>query len=103
MRDEGFNVVVRREEETGFCIGGNKFNCGTWMDKMGSSEKAGNKGVPATSRDGAPVELTLALFSCLCWLTTKLIPEGSFPSTIAGTEDTFEEWFEVVKKSFTQR
>ncbi len=38
------------------------------MDKMGSSGKAGNKGIPSTCWDGAPIEMTALLYSALLFL-----------------------------------
>lgn len=65
MTAEGFNIHLTVDETTGFIDGGNHMNCLTWMDKMGSSTKAGNKGYPATPRAGEPVQLVGLLYHCL--------------------------------------
>ena len=78
MKDEGFNVKVRFDALPGFLYGGNELNCGTWMDKMGSSEAAGNRGTPATPRDGAPIEITGLFYGVVSYLA-QLAETGVFP------------------------
>ncbi|KAF6752983.1 glycogen debranching enzyme [Ephemerocybe angulata] len=78
MKSEGFDIEITTDWETGFTLGGSKTNCGTWMDKMGESTKAGTKGVPGTPRDGAPVEIIGLLKSTLRWVD-ELVQKGKFP------------------------
>ncbi|KAH7828063.1 4-alpha-glucanotransferase [Monocercomonoides exilis] len=65
MKNEGFFVDSVLHCRSGLILGGNKLNCGTWCDKMGDSAQAGNLGIPATPRDGCPVEIAGLLKSTL--------------------------------------
>lgn len=103
MRDEGFNIEINVDWSNGIIFGGNQFNCGTWMDKMGESERAGSKGIPGTPRDGAAIEITGLLYSTLKWLA-KLNADGSYPykgvKKSDGSEISFAEWADLVKANF---
>ncbi|EGS18986.1 glycogen debranching enzyme-like protein [Thermochaetoides thermophila DSM 1495] len=103
MRDEGFNQEIYVDWSNGFVFGGNQFNCGTWMDKMGESERAGNKGIPGTPRDGAAVEITGLLYSALKWVSS-LHAAGKYPydgvRKVDGSHITFAAWADLIKANF---
>lgn len=103
MKDEGFNIEVHVDWDTGIIFGGNESNCGTWMDKMGESTKAGSKGVPGTPRDGAPVEITGLLASTLRWVS-ELHQQGLYRyegvKTKSGEFVSFKAWASKLQDSF---
>lgn len=104
MKPEGFDIKIWTDWDTGLIFGGNQWNCGTWMDKMGESEKAGNKGVPGTPRDGAPVEMIGLLYSCLRWVA-QLHEEGNYKYegvTLDGGKKaiSFKAWADKIKSNF---
>ncbi|CAN3356215.1 glycogen debranching enzyme [Diutina catenulata] len=103
MKPDGFNVSVGVDWSTGFVHGGSQDNCGTWMDKMGESEKAGNKGVPGTPRDGAAVEIQGMLKSCLRWVN-QLRAKGLFKWDTVTTQDgdtvKLDQWEKLVQDNF---
>lgn len=106
MSDKGFNISIHVDWATGLVMGGNEKNCGTWMDKMGESEKAGNKGFPGTPRDGAPVEIIGLLYSTLVW-AAQLAKAGKLRKNGAEVEIdgkkvkvTWDEWAQKIQKNF---
>lgn len=103
MSDAGFNQEIKVDWSNGFVFGGNQHNCGTWMDKMGESERAGSKGVPGTPRDGAAVEITGLLYSALDWVST-LNETGKYEQAgvrkADGSEITFRAWANLIKDNF---
>lgn len=103
MKTEGFHIDVKVDWSTGLIFGGNQFNCGTWMDKMGESEKAGSKGIPGTPRDGAAIEITGLLYSTLVW-AAQLYDDGLCANggvrTAGGQVISFQDWASRIKGSF---
>lgn len=103
MRDPGFQIDLEVDWSTGILFGGNEWNCGTWMDKMGESDKAGSKGVPGTARDGAPVEITGLMYSALDWLA-RMSEAGKFKYNAVTTHDgktiTYRQWADKITSSF---
>lgn len=101
MTDAGFTVTAGVDKETGFIYGGNKWNCGTWMDKMGSSIKAGTKGVPSSPRDGSAVEIIGLSWSVIGWLVT--LDSSVWPYTHVSHGDhrwTWLEWTLKIRDNF---
>ncbi|KPM06297.1 glycogen debranching enzyme-like protein [Sarcoptes scabiei] len=108
MTMEGFKIDIKVDRDTGFVKGGNQWNCGTWMDKMGSSEKAGNKGKPATPRDGSAVEIVGLSYSVINFLA-DLYEKEFYPYKGLEIIDsngtvieswTFRQWSEKIKENF---
>ncbi|CAG2168340.1 unnamed protein product, partial [Oppiella nova] len=103
MTEEGFHIRVGVSRDTGFVFGGNAHNCGTWMDKMGSSAKAGNKGRPSTPRDGSAVEL-IGLSKSVATFLADLSDKNQYPfkgvKESDGKEFTFREWGLKIKDNF---
>ncbi|VVC27660.1 Hypothetical protein CINCED_3A023505 [Cinara cedri] len=107
MKSPGFDNQIGVQPTTGFVFGGNEWNCGTWMDKMGSSDKAGNRGKPATPRDGSAIELVALSKSVIGWLaklnkTEKFKFSGVTRTNKDGsiTSWTYEEWNEKIQNNF---
>jgi len=57
---------------------------------MGSSEKTGNRGVPATPRDGAPIELVALLYTALRFMQA-MHDQGHVKTSSVRLRDD-EEW-----------
>ena len=97
MSDEGFNNRIGVDDKTGFVYGGNRWNCGTWMDKMGSSELAGNKGHPGSPRDGSAIELVGLSRATIRWLI-EMIDQNVYP--YKDQRANLEDWSRKIDENF---
>ena len=113
MTSAGFDISAGVDWKTGFVYGGSSWNCGTWMDKMGSSTQSGNKGHPATPRDGAAIELVALQYRALCFLQAMTeagliqvvgvqVQKGEVEDQMKKTEGKlvlWKEWMELLEQT----
>lgn len=110
MQAPGFQVDIYTDVDlnsefklqcTGFVYGGNQYNAGTWMDKMGDSLKAGNSGKPGSSRHGAAIEITALLYRGIIWMyylaQQQLVPACPDPSA---SHFSWTYWKDLIKANF---
>lgn len=105
MKPEGFDQEIKVDWSNGMIFGGSQSNCGTWMDKMGESDRANSKGVPGTPRDGAAIEITGLAYSAIKWVG-QLHKEGKYKYAGVSTSDpatkviTFDDWAAKIRNNF---
>jgi len=104
MNPEGFEMNIFTDWSSGFIFGGNQYNCGTWMDKIGSNSRVGNKSVPSTPRNGAAIEIIGLLSSSLRWIQQKY-NEGKYPYAGVSIKNgdqfiSWESWRQLIISNF---
>jgi len=103
MQEKGHNIDLWVDWNNGFIYGGNKYNCLTWMDKMGSSQKSGNAGFPGSSRDGAPIEMTALLYLTVKFMA-KLYDDEYSPYEGCEIQNKktilYKDWAALIKSNF---
>ena len=103
QKKEGYNIDIDLDPNTGFIYGGNYCNNGTWMNKLGNSIKAKNKGIPATPRPGADIEIIALVFSCLDFvvdMSNKNYFKFKSVELSNGMNYPYSQWKLLIKDSF---
>ena len=103
QKKEGYNIDIELDPNTGFIYGGNYCNNGTWMNKLGNSIKGKNKGIPATPRPGADIEIIALIYSCLEFVVdmgNKSYYRYKSVELSNGMNYPFSQWRLLIKDSF---
>lgn len=103
MHYEGFKQRIELDPLSGFVYGGNEYNCGTWMDKIGCSVRGHNRGVPATPRNGAPIEIEALVYVSICFvidLASKGFYKYKSVTLRNGVSYPFSQWRLLIKDNF---
>ena len=103
QKKEGYNIDIELDPNTGFIYGGNYCNNGTWMNKLGNSIKGKNKGIPATPRPGANIEIIALIYSCLDFVVdmgNKNYFKYKSVELSNGMNYPYSQWKLLIKDSF---